>query len=240
MQKPLRVGVNPVPHGEILEAALPLLKQQGLSVQVVYFSDYVQPNLALVSGDLDANYFQHVPFMENFNRAKGTHVLSAGAVHIEPLGIYAGRSRSLEGLKDGAVITIPNDSANSGRALLLLQAANLIHLRTGASVSTTVEDIDANIHHLRIRELEAAQLPRSLNDADLAVINMNYALVAHLNPMKDALKLEGGSSPYANIVSVMPDHAADPRIQTLLRVLQSREMQRFIQDKYKGSVLPAR
>jgi YaeC family lipoprotein len=237
--KVLRVGVNPVPHGEILEAALPLLKQQGVLVQIVYFSDYVQPNLALVSGDLDANYFQHVPFMESFNRSKGTHVLSAGGVHIEPLGIYAGRSKSLKDLKDGAIITMPNDPANSGRALLLLQDADLIKLRTGKAVNATVQDIEQNPHHLRFRELEAAQLPRSLDDADLAVINMNYALVAKLDPLKDALKLESGSSPYANIVSVMPDHAADPRIQTLVRVLQSAEMQRFIRDKYHGAVLPA-
>ncbi len=237
--KVLRIGVNPLPHGEILEAALPLLKQQGVLVQIVYFSDYVQPNLALVSGDLDANYFQHVPFMESFNSSKGTHVLSAGAVHIEPLGIYAGRSKSLKDLKDGAIITMPNDPANSGRALFLLQDADLIKLGTGKAVNTTVQDIEQNPHHLRFRELEAAQLPRSLDDADLAVINMNYALVAKLDPLKDALKLESGSSPYANIVSVMPDHAADPRIQTLVRVLQSAEMQRFIRDKYHGAVLPA-
>jgi YaeC family lipoprotein len=239
-QKPLRVGVNPIPHGEILEAALPLLKQQGVTVQIVYFSDYVQPNLALVSGDLDANYFQHVPFMESFNQSKGTHMLSAGGVHIEPLGIYAGRSKSLQGLKDGAVITIPNDPANSGRALLLLQAAHLITLKSGMAVKTTVQEISQNPYHLRIRELEAAQLPRSLDDADLAVINMNYALAAKLNPLKDALLLESGTSPYANIVSVMPDHANDPRIRTLVRVLQSAEMQKFILGKYKGAVLPAK
>lgn len=236
--KPLRVGVNPVPHGEILQAALPLLKRRGLDVQIVTFNDYVQPNLALVSGDIDANYFQHVPFMENFNRARNAHVVSVGKVHIEPLGIYAGRSKALNALPQNAVITIPNDPANSGRALLLLQAAGVLQLRTGAAVGATVQDISQNPKHVQIRPLEAAQLPRSLQDADVAVINMNYALAAKLDPTKDALLLEGSASPYANIISTLPDRANDPRIRLLVDTLQSPEMQGFIREHYHGAVLP--
>lgn len=236
--KPLRVGVNPVPHGEILQAALPLLKRQGLDVQIVSFNDYVQPNLALVSGDLDANYFQHVPFMENFNRARNAHVVSVGKVHIEPLGIYAGRTKALTALPQRAVITVPNDPANSGRALLLLQAAGLLHLRTGSAVGATVRDIFDNPKQVQIRLLEAAQLPRSLQDADIAVINMNYALAAKLDPTKDALLLEDSASPYANVISTLPDHADDPRVCLLVKTLHSPEMQTFIRDHYRGAVLP--
>jgi D-methionine transport system permease protein len=237
--KPLRVGVNPIPHGEILEAVQPLLKKQGVDVQVVYFSDYVQPNLALVSGDLDANYFQHVPFMENFNRAHGSNVVSVGKVHIEPLGIYAGTSKSIPGISDGAVVAIPNDPANSGRALLLLQSTGLLRLRTGNAVGATEQDILENPKHLRIRELEAAQLPRSLPDVAIAVINMNYALAAKLDPLQDALKLENSDSPYANVLSTMPAKAGDPRVLALLKALQSPEARKFIEMKYKGAVLPA-
>jgi D-methionine transport system substrate-binding protein len=236
--KPLRVGVNPVPHGEILQAALPLLKRQGLNVEIVTFNDYVQPNLALVSGDIDANYFQHVPFMENFNHARSAHVVSMGKIHIEPLGIYAGRSKSLNALPQNAIITVPNDPANSGRALLLLQTAGLIQLRTGSAVGATVQDISQNLKHVQIRLLEAAQLPRSLQDADVAVINMNYALAAKLDPTKDALLLEGSASPYANVISALPERASDPRIRLLVKTLQSPEMQGFIRDHYHGAVLP--
>ncbi|SDE99770.1 MetQ/NlpA family ABC transporter substrate-binding protein [Terriglobus roseus] len=236
--RPLRVGVNPVPHGEILQAALPLLKRQGLDVEIVSFNDYVQPNLALVSGDIDANYFQHVPFMENFNHARNAHVVSVGKIHIEPLGIYAGRSRSLNALPEHAIITVPNDPANSGRALLLLQAADLLQLRTGSAVGATVQDISQNPKHVQIRLLEAAQLPRSLQDANVAVINMNYALAAELDPTKDALLLEGSASPYANVVSSLADRTNDPRIRLLVKTLQSPEMQAFIRDHYRGAVLP--
>ena len=238
-QKPLRVGVNPVPHGEILEDVLPMLQKQGVQVQIVYFSDYIQPNLALASGDLDANYFQHVPFMDNFNRAHKTNIISVGKIHIEPLGIYAGRTKSLDALPDDAIIAIPNDPANSGRALLLLQVAGLIHLRTGNAVGATVQDISDNPKHLQIRELEAAQLPRSLRDVEIAVINMNYALAANLNPLKDALLLENAASPYANILSTVPSKANDPRIAAVLKALQSHETKQFIEQKYKGAVLPA-
>jgi D-methionine transport system substrate-binding protein len=237
--KPLRVGVNPVPHGEILEAVLPILQRQGVSVKIIYFSDYVQPNLALASGDLDANYFQHVPFMENFNRTHGTNIISAGKVHIEPLGIYAGREKSLASLRDGAAVSIPNDPVNSGRALMLLQTAGLIHLKTGTALGATVRDIDASPKHIQIHELEAAQLPRSLPDVDIAVINMNYALATGLDPLKDALLLENGDSPYANVVSTVPSKANDPRIRLLLSALQSSAAREFIDQKYKGAVIPA-
>ncbi len=238
-QKPLRVGVNPVPHGEILESVLPLLQKQGVHVQIVYFSDYVQPNLALASGDLDANYFQHIPFMENFNHTHGTKIVSVGKVHIEPLGIYAGSTHSLAALPTGAIVSIPNDPANSGRALLLLQSAGLIRLRGGNSVGAKLEDIADNPRHLQIRELEAAQLPRSLEDVEIAVINMNYVLAAKLDPLKNALFLESAASPYVNVLSTIPAKEKDVKILMLLKALQSEEAREFILKKYKGAVLPA-
>jgi len=171
-------------------------------------------------------------------RARSAHIVSVGKVHIEPLGIYAGRTKTLSALPQRAIITVPNDPANSGRALLLLQAAGLLHLRTGSTVGATVQDISDNSTQLQIRLLEAAQLPWSLQDADLTVINMNYALTAKLDPAKDALLLEGSASPYANVISTLPDRMNDPRIRLLVKILRSPEMQTLIRDHYHVAVLP--
>lgn len=235
----LRVGVLPIPHAEILEHLRPALAMEGVTLDLVPFNDYIQPNLALAAGDLDANYFQHVPFMDRFNHDHGTNVVSIARVHIEPLGIYPGRTRSLQQLGDGATVAIPNDPLNSGRSLLLLQAAGLLHLRTGNSLQTTVHDISDNPHHLRIQELEAAQLPRSLTDVDVAAINTNYALAGGLDPLKDALYLEHSDSPYANVLATVPAKAHDPRILALARALGSADNREFIRRKYKGAVIPA-
>ena len=239
LHKPLRIGVNPIPHGEILQEVMPLLEKKGVHVQIIYFTDYIQPNLALASGDIDANLFQHVPFMDRFNRDHGTNIIAVAKIHIEPLGLYPGRTKTLSALPDGAIIAIPNDPVNSGRGLLLLQSAGLIKLRTGTNTSTTLEDVSENPKHLKISELEAAQLPRSLRDVDAAVINTNYALAAKLNPLKDAIFLENSASPYANVLSTVPAKANDPRILALIEALQSPTARQFIQQKYKGAVLPA-
>ncbi len=237
--RPLRVGVCPIPHAEILEHLRPMLRRQGIELEILPFNDYIQPNLALSSGDLDANFFQHVPFMERFNHDHGTHVVSVARVHIEPLGLYPGRTRTTARLRDGDVVAIANDPVNSGRGLLLLQAAGLIQLRTGNSINTTVRDIVGNPRHLKIRELEAAQLPRSVEDANAAVINTNYALAAHLDPLKDALFVEHSDSPYANVLATLPSRASEPRILALARALQSEDDRKFILRKYKGAVIPA-
>jgi YaeC family lipoprotein len=239
LHKPLRVGVNPIPHGEILQAVMPILEREGIHVQIIYFSDYIQPNLALASGDIDANLFQHVPFMDRFNRDHGTNIIAVAKIHIEPLGLYPGRIKTLSALPDGAIIAIPNDPVNLGRGLLLLQSAGLIKLRTGTNTNTTLEDVSQNPKHLKISELEAAQLPRSLRDVDAAVINTNYALAAKLNPLKDAIFLENSASPYANVLSTVPGKATDPRILALVKALQSPIARQFIQQKYQGAVLPA-
>ncbi len=236
---PLRVGVVPIPHAEILEHLRPELAKEGVTLDVVVFNDYIQPNLALMSGDLDANYFQHVPFMERFNKDHGTDVVSVARVHIEPLGLYPGRLHSLAALKEGAMVAIANDPVNSGRGLLLLQAAGLLRLRTGTSLQTTVQDVSENPHQLQIRELEAAQLPRSLKDVDLAVINANYALAAGLDPTRDALYLEHSDSPYANVLATRPGMARDPRVLALARALESADDRDFILRKYRGAIVPA-
>ena len=238
-QHPLRIGVCPIPHAEILANLRPLLQKQGVELEIIPFNDYIQPNLALASGDLDANFFQHVPFMDRFNEDHGTHVVSVARVHIEPLGLYPGRTRTLAQLHDGSVVAIANDPVNSGRGLLLLQSAGLLTLRTGSNINSTVRDIARNPRHLQISELEAAQLPRSLEDVDAAVINTNYALAAHLDPLRDALFLENSDSPYANILATVPAKLDDPRILAVARALQSDDDKTFILRKYKGAVIPA-
>jgi len=237
--KPLRIGVNPIPHGEILQFLQPELKRQGVELEIVYFTDYIQPNLALSSGDLDANLFQHKPFLDRFNHDHGTRIVPIANVHIEPLGLYPGRAHSLAALTNESEIGVPNDPVNLGRALAVLQSAGLIKLRTGVSIGATQQDIVDNPKRLRIRELEAAQLPRSLPDLDAAVINTNYALSIGLNPLHDALFLERSDSPYANLLATTPEKANDPRLAKLVEALHSEQTRQFILQKYKGAILPA-
>ncbi len=235
------VGVSPVPHGDIINFVKEnLAPAAGLDIEVVEFTDYVQPNLALSDGTIDANFFQHLPYLTDFNKEHGTDLVSVAAVHIEPLGIYSKKIKSLEEIGNGAVVAIPNDATNAGRALNLLAASGLITLKDGAGYSATVNDITANPKNLKITELEAAQLVRSLEDTSISVINGNYALEGGLVPSKDALALESGeNNPYANILVVKSGRGNDKGIQILAGLLTSPEVKQFIEEKYNGSVIPA-
>ncbi|AKT37601.1 MetQ/NlpA family ABC transporter substrate-binding protein [Chondromyces crocatus] len=233
----LRVGASPVPHAAILEHVKPILARQGITLQLVEMTDYVRPNLALVEGELDANFFQHEPYLAQFNADRGQKLVAVARVHVEPLGIYSRKVRALADLRPRAVVALPNDPTNTARALTLLQTAGLLRLKTTAT-HATVLDIADNPRQLDLRELEGAQLPRALSDVDAAVINTNYALEAGLQPDSDALVREGSESPYANILVVQPEKADDPRVQALVKALQSPETRRFIEERFKGAILP--
>ncbi|HNZ16260.1 MAG TPA: MetQ/NlpA family ABC transporter substrate-binding protein [Anaerolineaceae bacterium] len=237
----VKIGASPVPHAEILAFIRDnLAPAAGLELEIVEFTDYVLPNLALMDGTLEANYFQHLPYLEDFNAQKGTDLIAVADVHIEPLGIYSRTLSSLNDLSDGAVVLIPNDATNGGRALNLLAANGLITLKQDAGFKATVLDIQENPKNLKITELEAAQLVRSLEDASLAVINGNYALEGGLTPAKDALALESAeNNPYVNILAVKRGNENLPAIQKLIALLTSPEVKAFIEEKYAGSVLPA-
>lgn len=235
--KTLKVGATSVPHAEILEAAKPLLEKEGITLDIVEFNDYVQPNLALNDKELDANYFQHEPYLKNFmEEHKDVKLVNAGGVHIEPMGIY---SKKVKDLKDGATISIPNDPTNGGRALLLLQKAGLLKLKDGVNEKATLQDIAENTKNFKFQEVEAAQVPRTLDDVDAAVINSNFAMQIQLDPTKDALFIEDSTSPYVNIVAVRAGDENRPEIQALIKVLHSQEIKDFINNKYKGAVVPA-
>ena len=235
------VGASPAPHAEILEAAKDAMAAKGYDLEIVEYVDYVQPNLALESGDLDANYFQHITYLEDFNAERGTHLVSAGSIHYEPFGIYAGKTASLEELADGAQVAVPNDATNEARALLLLEAQGLIKLQDGAGLAATKNDIVENPKNLDIVEIEAAQIPRSLSSVNVAVINGNYAIDAGLS-VADALAVEASDSEaaekYANVVAVQEGHENDPAIQALVEVLKSDEIKDFIETTYAGAVVP--
>ncbi len=238
----LKVGASATPHAEILEVAKGILAEEGIELEIVEFADYVIPNTSLESGDLDANYFQHKPYMDQFNIDHGTHLVSVAAIHYEPFGIYAGKTASLDALADGATISVPNDGTNEARALMLLEAQGLITLKEDADFDATVLDIVENPKNLNIVEMEAAQLTISLPDVDLAVINGNYALQAGLNASTDALVTEDPNSDaaqtYANIVAVKEGNENDERIRKLVAALQSDEVRDFITNTYSGAVLP--
>lgn len=235
------IGVSPVPHGDIVNFVKEnLAPAAGLDIEVVEFTDYVQPNLALADGTIDANFFQHLPYLTDFNAQHGTELVSIAAVHIEPLGIYSRKIHSMDELGDGAVVAIPNDATNAGRALNLLAANGLITLKDGVGYSATLNDITANPKNLKITELEAAQLVRSLEDTAISVINGNYALEGGLAPLEDALALESGeNNPYANILVVKSGRESENGLQILARLLTSPEVKQFIEEKYNGSVIPA-
>ena len=240
----IRVAASPTPHAEILAVAAEILAQEGYELEIVEYDDYVQPNLVVDSGELDANYFQHSPYLESFNAENGTQIVSVGLIHYEPFGIYAGKTASLEELPDGAEIIIPNDGSNETRALLLLQQEGLIKRADGidASSNATVYDIAENPKNLVITEMDAAQLARSLPDVDLAVINGNFALAAGLNAAEDALAVEDASGDaaqtYANLLGVKAGRENDPAIQALLRALQSDQVRDYINENYGGAVVP--
>jgi len=235
----IKVGATPVPHAEILEFAKPILAKEGVDLEIVQFTDYVQPNLALDKGDLDANYFQHIPYLDSFNADRGLNLVAVAKVHIEPIGLYSAKVKSVAEIKDKAVIAIPNDPSNAGRALVLLEKAGLLKLKEGVGIQATVQDIVENPKNLSVKTLDAAQLPRALQDVEVAVINTNYALEGGLNPSKDALFIENSDSPYANILVVKAERADDPALKKLADVLVSEDVKKFIEEKYKGSILPA-
>lgn len=237
----LVVGASPAPHAEILEAARNLLADKGYDLEIVEYTDYVQPNNALESGDLDANYFQHLPYLESFNKENGTNLVSAGAIHYEPFGVYAGKTTSLDELQDGATIAVPNDTTNEARALLLLEAQGLIKLKEDAGLTATKNDIVENPKNLQLYEVEAAQLPRVIGDVDVAVINGNYAIEAGYK-VSDALAVEASDSlaatTYGNVVAVRAGEENDPAIQALIEALTSDEVKAFIESTYDGAVVP--
>ncbi|HEY8425574.1 MAG TPA: MetQ/NlpA family ABC transporter substrate-binding protein [Limnochordales bacterium] len=239
----VRIGATPVPHAEVLEFIKPLLAQEGIELRIIEFTDYVRPNLALADGELEANYFQHIPYLETFSRDHRLDLTYIARVHIEPMGLYSQKVRSVEALRQGAVVAIPNDPTNAGRALQLLQQAGLVELKPGLGLSATVLDIVRNPKGLVIRELEAAQLPRVLPDVDAAVINGNYALEAGLRPISDAIVLEDVQQPYvsplANVLAVRSRDKDNPVLKKVAEVLTSEAVRQFLLDRYKGAVLPA-
>ena len=235
----LKVGATPVPHAEILNLIKPTLAKQGVDLQVIEFSDYVKPNLSLNDKELDANFFQHVPYLEKFASERKLALVSLVKVHIEPMGVYSKKLKDIKQVPEGSKIAIPNDPTNGGRALSILEKAGLIKLRSGVGISGTPGDITDNPKKLEIIEVEAAMLPRNLDDVALAVINSNFALQANLNPTKDALFIEPKDSPYANIVAVRKGDETRPEIQKLKAAITSPEVKKFIEEKYKGAVVPA-
>jgi len=235
----IKVGASPVPHAEILNVVKPILEKEGIDLQIVEFTDYIQPNIKLAEKELDANYFQHIPYLEDFNKKHNLNITYIAKVHIEPMGIYSSKIKDLKELKNGAEVAIPNDTTNGGRALLLLQSAGIIKLRDGAGITATKNDIIENPKNIKIIELEAATLPRVLNEVDAAVINTNYAIEAKLNPTKDALFIENANSPYVNVLAVRKGEESRPELKKLAEALNSPEVKKFIKDKYDGAVVPA-
>nr|WP_308592913.1 MetQ/NlpA family ABC transporter substrate-binding protein [uncultured Criibacterium sp.] len=237
--KVLKIGASPQPHAAILENIKQDLADKGIELEIQQFSDYVVPNTAVEDGDLDANFFQHVPYMDEFNKQQGTHLVSVGSVHLEPMGLYSKKIKDLKELKEGATISIPNDPTNGGRALLLLEKNGIVKLKDGAGLAATDKDIVENPMNLKITLLDAAQLPRTLEDVDASVINTNFALEADLNPLNDALVIEGKDSPYANIVAVKEGNEKDERVVALMEALNSEKTKKFIEDEYNGAIVPA-
>lgn len=238
--KTIKVGASPTPHAEILNAVKDELAKDGYTLEVVEYNDYIQPNTALEDGQLDANYFQHVTYLNDFNEENGTHLVDAADIHFEPFGLYGGKTASLDALPDGATVAVPNDTTNEARALLLLQQEGLIKLKDGAGLNATVVDIVENPKNLQIEELEAAQLPRSLQDVDIAAINGNYALGAGLK-VTDALATESdqgeAAKAYANIVAVKDGNQDSEKTKALVKALTSETAKKYIDDTYDGAVV---
>ncbi|MBK5241866.1 MetQ/NlpA family ABC transporter substrate-binding protein [Clostridium sp.] len=236
-KKIIKVGASPVPHTEILEVVKPLLEKDGYTLEIVEFTDFVTPNTALAEGQIDANFFQHVPYLESFSEERGLDLDYTVKVHIEPMGLYSSKYKELSELKDGAEIAIPSDATNGARALRVLEAAGLIKLKDGDLISKL--DITENPKNFKITELDAPQLPRVLKDVDAAVINSNFAIEADLNPTEDSLAIEATDSPYANVLAVRSEDKTKPYIEALSKALTSPEVKKFIEDKYKGNIIPA-
>ena len=240
--KALTVAASATPHAEILEQAKPLLEAKGYDLQVTVFDDYVQPNEVVESGDFDANYFQHIPYLESFNEEKGTHLVNAGGIHYEPFGIYPGTKASLDELADGDSIAVPNDTTNEARALLLLQDNGIITLKEGAGLTATKNDIVENPYNVDIVELEAAQVPRVKDEGAFMVLNGNYALEAGFSVAKDAIAYEKADSEaaktYVNVIAVKEGNENSDKIKALVEVLTSQEIKDYINNTYDGAVIP--
>ena len=238
----LKVAASATPHAEILEQAKPLLEKEGIELAVTVFDDYVQPNEVVESGEFDANYFQHQPYLDSFNDEKGTHIVSVGWIHYEPFGIYPGTKKSLDEIADGDTIAVPNDTTNEARALLLLQDNGIIKLKDGAGLTATKNDIVENPHNIEIVELEAAQVARVVGETAYVVLNGNYALEAGYSVAKDSLAYESSTSEaaktYVNIIAVHEDRVDDENIAKLVEVLKSDEITKYINDTYDGAVVP--
>ena len=240
----ITVAASATPHSEILEQAKPILAAEGWELEVKVFDDYVQPNLVVDSGEFDANYFQHIQYLNNFNEEQGTDLVNAGSIHYEPLGIYPGTKATLEEVSDGDVIAVPNDTTNEARALLLLEANGLITLREGAGFTATVNDIAENPYNLEIQELQAAQIPRVIEEVAYAVLNGNYALQAGLSVIDDALASEEADSPstqeYLNVIAVKNGNEGEDKIVALVNALKSEQIQDWIDENYQGAVIAYR
>lgn len=235
----LKVGASPSPHAKILEHVKPALEKEGVNLEIVEFTDYVLPNTQVDSKEIDANFFQHKPYLDNEIKERKLDLESVIAVHVEPLGAYSKTITSVDELKDGAVVAIPNDPSNAGRALTLLSKNGVIKLEDETKLEATAKDIVENPKNLEFKEVEAAMLPRMLDELDLAVINTNYALEAGLDPTKDALFIEDKENPYANLLVARPDNKDSDAIQKLAKALTSEDVKTFIEEEYKGAVIPA-
>ena len=240
--KTITVAASETPHSEILEEAKPLLEAEGYDLEVTVFDDYVQPNEVVESGDFDANYFQHIPYLNSFNEEKGTHLVNAGGIHYEPFGIYPGTKSSLDDIADGDTIAVPNDTTNEARALLLLQDNGIIKLKDGAGLEATVNDIEENPYNVEIVELAAEQVARVAEETSYIVLNGNYALQAGYSVSKDALAYETSDSEaaktYVNVIAVKEGNENSDKIKALVDVLKSDEIKDFINEKYDGAVIP--
>lgn len=240
--KTITVAASPTPHAEILEAAKDLLKEKGYTLEIKEFDDYPQQNVVVDEGEFDANYFQHQPYLDNFNEEKGSDLVSAAKIHYEPLGIYPGASENLENIKDGAKIAVPNDATNEARALLLLEENGIITLKEDAGLNATKKDVEKNPHNIEIVELDAAQIARVVEELDFVILNGNYALDAGFNVQTDAIVKEEADSEaaqtYANIIAVKKENKDSEKIKALVEVLQSEEIGKFITDTYEGAVVP--
>lgn len=240
--KTIKVAASATPHAIILEEAKTLLKKQGWDLEIKVFDDYVQPNNVVESGEFDANYFQHIPYLENFNKEKGTHLVNAGGIHYEPFGIYPGTEKKLDELKEGDTIAVPNDTTNEARALLLLQDNGIIKLKDGAGLEATVKDIAENPKNIKIQELEAAQVSRVKDEVAFVVLNGNYALEAGYSVEKDSIAYEKSDSEaaktYVNVIAVKEGNENNEGIKALISVLKSDEIKKFINEKFSGAVVP--
>jgi len=230
--KKIIVGATPNPHAAMLELIKDDMKAQGYELEIKVFEDYVLPNKAVESGEILANFFQHIPYMDSFNEEKGYHLVNAGGIHVEPLAAYSKKITKLTDIKNGATIAVPNDPTNEGRALLLLQSAGLIKLKDSSNLTSTKEDIASNPKNIKIVEMEAASLPRVLSDVDAAVINGNYALEAGLSAKKDGIFIEGADSPYVNIITVKSGNENLDSVKALVKALQSDKVKKWVNENY--------